>query len=200
MSSILRLVMLPGMALFAVACGNSGCTFRKSTESASAILDVKAPVSKMSAKLVDARIQPVWQQAFNDRATSIGATEAWGLFSDAGYADDGQIMIFVLSDGTAKVEVVSPGGRAAKTLLPLSAADLLRFRREVTTMDGLEDFVEPVFDSIRREAVHLVRVTDSGPLDVKTRIMIVRASPEKAPQHVAVVDSFARIRMERTKR
>jgi hypothetical protein len=200
MASVVRLAILPAFAFLAVACGNSACTFRRSPESEANLHDVKKPAVKMAAKLVDARIQPAWQEAFSERAAALGAVEAWGLFSDAGYADDGQIMIFALGDGTATVEVVSPGGRAPKVLLPVSAADLLQLRKELGGLDELEDFVEPSFDGIRREAVHMVRVADSGPLDVKTRIMIVRVSSNQAPRHMAVVDSFARIRKERTKR
>ncbi|MEY4631688.1 MAG: hypothetical protein RIQ81_1808 [Pseudomonadota bacterium] len=200
MRSFLRLVLLPILAFLGVACGNSACTFHKQDREASPTLQTASkPKASMAAKLIDARIQPAWQQAFTARATALQATEAWGLFSEAGYVDDGQIMIFVLPSGTAAVESVAPGARTVKQLASVSAADLLLLRKEFAFFDELDDFIEPAFDSIQREAVHLVRVADNGPLDVKTRFIIVQANPRNAPRHVALIDSFIKIRQARTK-
>lgn len=201
MRSFLRLVCLPIVAFLVVACGNSACTTSRSQEAAG-VTDLQPaakPKVAMAARLIDARIQPGWQKAFGARAASLKASEAWGLFSEAGYVDDGQIMIFVLPDGTAAVEAVSPGAKAAKQLAPVSAADLMQLRKEFDGFDELEDFIEPVFDAVQREAVHLVRAVDDGPLDVKTRVLMVRVNSRNAPAHWALIDSFTKVRQARMK-
>lgn len=209
-----RLVFAASFAVLVVACGNSGCAIKKNspvtdapgvgadgrggplTNSASAASAPKAsPVNPRS--ILAARIKPDWQKVFIELAMEIKAVEAWGLFSEGGWVDDGQTMVFVLPDGTARVDAVLPGGRAADTLKPVSAADVLLLRRDLSDLDGLEDHVETVFDAVQYEAVHLVPLASDSRLDVKTRIMIVHPGEKKAPKHLATLRTLKAIRQAR---
>lgn len=180
-------------ALAFVACGNSACAMRKNSGSGRG-KTAGAAEAVTPASPIAPRVATSWQKAFLQRAAELKAKEAWGLFSEAGWADDGQTMIYVLPDGSAQVEAVLPGGRAVKDLTPVSAADVLALKKDLAPLDGLEDYVPAAFDALLYEMVHLVPVGDSPGLDVKTRIMAVRVDPEKAPRHMAVVDVVRSIR------
>jgi len=171
-----------------VACGNSGCAIRaKAHQSA----------SPNPRSILAPRIKADWQKTFIEQAKELKAVEAWGLFSAGGWVDDGQTMIFVLMDGSAKVEAVLPGSREPVTLKPISPADVVLLRKDMAGLDGLEDHVEASFDTIQYEAVHLVPVESETRLDVKTRIMIVRATEKTAPKHFAFLQTLKAIRQAR---
>lgn len=174
--------------MLVVACGNSGCAIRaKAHQSA-------APNPR---SILAPRVKADWQKTFIEQAKELKAVEAWGLFSTGGWADDGQTMIFVLMDGSAKVVAVLPGGRGAETLKPVSAAGVVLLRKDMAGFDGLEDHVEAGFDAIQYEAVHLVPVESETRLDVKTRIMMVRATQKTAPQHFAFLHTLKAVRQAR---
>jgi hypothetical protein len=194
---ICSLFLTAVLAVLFVACGNSGCAIRKN---GGAVGESAAGKSAKDPRAVlAARVSPAWQKSFIERSRELKAVESWGLFSESGWADDGQTMIHVLPDGTAKVEVVYPGGRAANELSPVSAADVLKLRKDLEPLDGLEDHVAVAYDAIQYEIVHLVPVAGDAGLDVKTRIMAVRPLPETAPKHVAVIRTIQAIRDARAK-
>ncbi len=185
-----RLAFAGLFAVLVVACGNSGCAIRgKSHQRPSDPSNVRS--------ILQPRIKADWQKTFIEQAKELKALEAWGLFSVGGWADDGQTMIFVLTDGSAKVVAVLPGSREAVTLRPVSPADVVLLRKELAGLDGLEDHVEAGFDAVQYEAVHLVPVESETRLDVKTRIMVVRATQKTAPKHLAFLQAFKAIRQAR---
>lgn len=206
-----RLVFAASFAVLVVACGNSACAIKKNSpvtdapgvgaDGDGASLSNAARAAKASPvnprSILAARVKPDWQKVFIERAMEIKAVEAWGLFSEGGWVDDGQTMVFVLPDGTARVDAVLPGGRAADTLKPVSAADVLLLRRDLLDLDGLEDHIETVFDAVQYEAVHLVPLASDSRLDVKTRIMIVHPGEKKAPKHLATLRTLKAIRQAR---
>lgn len=199
--STFRFAIAASFAVLVVACGNSGCSINKKmpqTHDGVALKSVR--VSKSSnppASLAVARVKPVWQKNFMERAKELKAVEAWGLFSEGGWVDDGQTMVFVVPEGLAEVEAVFPGGRAASKLKPISAADVLLFRKNMASLDGLEDHIEAVFDAVQYELVHLVPLESEAQLGVKTRIMMVLPTEQKAPKHLALLKAIKAIRQER---
>jgi len=199
-----RLILAAVLAGLFVACGNSGCAIRKKGGGSHAAVAKSGASSGQAASdprpVLAARVSPVWQESFIQRSRELKAVEAWGLFSDGGWVNDGQTMIYVMPDGSAKVEVVYPGGRGVNELSPVSAADVLKLRKDLEPLDGLEDHVAAVYDAIGYELVHLVPVAPDTVLDVKTRIMAVRPLPETAPKHLAAIKTIQAIRDERSKK
>jgi len=184
----LRFAFAGLIAVLVVACGNSGCAIRSKSH--------QSP-SPNPGSILAPRIKAEWQKTFIEQAKELKAVEAWGLFSAGGWVDDGQTMIFVLMDGSAKVEAVLPGSRGPVTLKPISPADVVLLRKDMAGLDGLEDHVEAGFDAIQYEAVHLVPVESETRLDVKTRITIVRATEKTAPKHFAFLQTLKAIRQAR---
>ena len=202
--AVARLTLTVVLAVLFVACGNSACAIRKKAGGsqdhglAKSATSSGTPLSG-SRPVLAARVSPVWQESFIRRARELKSVEAWGLFSDGSWVNDGQTMIHVLPDGAAKVEVVYPGGREVNELSPVSAADVLKLRKDLEPVDALEDHVPAVYDAIGYELVHLVPVAPDSGLDVKTRIMAVRPLPETAPKHLAVIRTMQAIRDARAK-
>lgn len=153
-----------------------------------------APVQ--GSPVVAPRVQAKWQEVFAKRGKELDAVEAWGLFSAGGWVDDGQLMIFVASDGRADIEFVPPGGQAVVNRTAIGAAEVQTLRQKLAEIDQLDDHITASYDAVEYELVHLIPVADTG-LAIKTRIMMVLPSKEKAPRHDAVLTALKDLRRTR---
>lgn len=149
-----------------------------------------------SDPVVVPRIQAGWQEKFVKRSTELNATEAWGVFSEGGWVDDGQLMVFVTPDGRATIEFVPPGAKTVGNRAEIGAADVEMLRGKLGKLDGLEDHVTAAYDAVGYELVHLISLADTG-LAVKTRIMMVMPTEEKSPDHFAVLAAMKDLRRSR---
>ena len=146
------------------------------------------------------RVQGTWQQKLVGELDKgkPESTEAWGLFSKGGWADNGQVMVFAAKDGGGKVEIVDPAKKTVSSQRTLSPAELDAFKKKVAGADQLADVKSTAMDAIVYEYVHAAKGTD-GKVEVQKRVLY-QTSSAKNPDHDALVAAFQDLRPKTAKR
>lgn len=139
----------------------------------------------------DMRVQPVWQSRMLEelRQKSDKYNEAWGLFSEGGWSDTGQILIFANADRSQTRLVTSaPNKREINRDRALTSAEWQAIESQIKTFATLADVNETMFDGIVYEFVY-ARLED-GQSKVAKRLFIKQTGSKPHPEHDALIQAL----------
>jgi hypothetical protein len=175
-----------------------GCIFstKGSQQKKEAPEPIPAAAAPVTAKERDARVQPAWQaRMLKELETGGGASfvEAWGLFSEGGWSDAGQVVVLANADRSrTRLLVGSPNRAEVATDRALTAAEWQTLEPQTKAAVGLDDVNESVFDGIVFELVHARR--DGATAKVVDRLFVKQSGSKPHPQHDALVNAFQALR------
>lgn len=159
---------------FSTACG---CITGMSEE--------KKDAPKAADAVPAARVASAWQKDFEKRfAEDAKAEVGYALFSEGGWADAGQQMIFVDARG-ARLVVVPAGRVKAEAERPLTADEWKTLRPLVETGAGLASIEVQAFDQL---VFDFVRATKGKGID--RRFHYANPGKVKSPAHEALIGAF----------
>jgi len=139
------------------------------------------------------RWQKEWLDTLASRSEGHQYQEAWGLFSQGGYVDAGQVLVYASADLTAQIELVPPAGSRRERRAQMTAEGLRTFREELSPAETLRDLDEPIFDGMRYEYVH-AKLDPNGQPRVLRRIYMNNPSASAGGAgHRALVEVFRRL-------
>jgi len=140
------------------------------------------------------RVAVQWQERMEQLLSSRPkGSDAYGLFSEGGWADAGQIMIFGVSDD-GHLALVDPAAAEITLERAMKPAEFAAIREATTAGEKLETLEKQAFDGLRFEYVHL-RKTGSGSAEVVKRVFMNNpgAEPISKP-HNDLIDAFQTLR------
>jgi hypothetical protein len=141
------------------------------------------------------RVMVKWQGLFLDDVQKSNATEAWALFTEGGWADQGQIMVLVDAKGSAKAIEVIPGGKNKEAPRALNASKWKSAEAALLKGEKLPDLVKHAYDQLSYEIVH-VRKDKSGQVSVTERVLIDSAAldPKGHADYRALLAAFGSLK------
>lgn len=174
-----------------------GCIFstKGSQQKKAAPEPIPAAAAPVTAKERDARVQPAWQTRMLKELEAGGDAfvEAWGLFSEGGWSDAGQVVVLANADRSrTRLLVGSPNRAEVATDRALTPAEWQTLEPQTKAAVGLEDVNESVFDGIVFELVHAKR--DGATVTVVERLFVKQSGSKPHPQHDALVNAFQALR------
>lgn len=203
-------ILACSLALGATACG---CIFNSSSAPESS--PIAQPVPSPSVNLATppipkpSKVQKTWQdQALSDLEKMAGGTEALLLFSEGGWSDIGQFMVFVApppgAGGTApsmRFEYIEPSAKIISETRILTATEASAFMKSIQESSGLPDYEKTAFDGLNFEFVRARRTL--GPT-AKVSIEIIErvymnspgsgVPPDQAAQpHLKLIGAFQKL-------
>lgn len=139
-----------------------------------------------------ARVQAEWQKKAIDLFAKSDAVEFWGLFSHAGWADQGQTIVFSkdAKKGPGQVFSVQTDGKSFETKPALEGDAWTKFAAGVQNGDTYGDYDVASFDGIVYEYVHLHKDSDSKIGTVKRVLMSSLYLGRKTEKYEALVETF----------
>lgn len=170
-----------------VACG---CVYGNA-EADSPPSDAAAPVAASPSAPRGAEVAIKWQDhMLAELNRSTGMTEAWGVFSEGGWSNAGQVMVLFNADRTTRRLLIVPSNKAAVSVdRSLTDSELSALADACKDAESLADVDIPSFDGLIFEIVHVVRDAD-GKASVKKRILLRNPGAKPTPAHDAVVAAF----------
>ncbi len=158
----------------------------------------EAPADDAAKTASGARVAPSWQdhmqkQLAADKSKQKGAT-AWGLFSEGGWSDAGQVMVFADSKWQrGRVEVIEPGGKTPAVSRTLTAKELAGLRRVTQKSSKLTDVDQVAFDALTFEFVQMVQAAD-GTVKAEKRLFVRNPGTLVIPDHDALINAYQALR------
>jgi len=175
----------------------SGCILGGSPAAPRDLPSAPAPAPKATqGPGAAARVAARWQERFLTRLITdqAGYSDAYGLFSQSGWIDSGQVMVFVAKDGkSARLQTVRPGKKTIDIDRPLQTAELQEILAQAQAAQGLADVVTATFDGVEFEYVHAVRGAD-GKAQVKKRVFVRNPGLHKMPAQQELINAFQALR------
>ncbi len=186
-----------GLVLFFALIPTFGCMSQVDANNAAAAKEAPlksdvATTSNTAAASIEqltasARVGSSWQKRLLLQMVTEGASEAWGLFSSAGWVDQGQVM--VLNKNTdLLVSKVAPGTSEALPQFIATPAQAGTFLSQIRSADKLQDLAAVNFDGLKYEYLHAKRDGDNN-VTILRRIYMVNVT-KKTAQHSALVKAF----------
>jgi hypothetical protein len=147
------------------------------------------------AKTDGGRVAVEWQQKLVDRLKGDAkATLAYGVFSEGGWADAGQVMIVTAAGGAgAQLVVVDPNKKEPAVDRPLTAAEWQALAPQLDGAAALADVDVQGFDHQIFEYVALKREAD-GRVVVADRLYVSNPGSKKFPAQDALIAAFQALR------
>ena len=145
--------------------------------------------AKSRSKKAD-QIQPSWQQKMHDHLAKSQNDEAWGIFSESGYEDRGQVMVYHKhSNKYADAHIVGKAEKKITAKKRIEGKTWTDLKATVKDTDKLDDYNNNSFDGIRYEYIKLSR--ENGKITTTKRIFMNNpGSTEPIPKHVSLVEAF----------
>ena len=198
-----RLAVLVGVSLLVGACSCTNTRGEAATESSSRIKEgptVNAPLSNRApastSKALGGRVALDWQQVMLDKLAKDpgGYQEAWGLFSEGGWANAGQVMVFGDAKSTSwRAVVVEPEADRISTDQALSAAGFAPIGKAARAAVSLVDLDMVALDALTFEYVH-VQKDGSGNIKVVKRVFIRNGGKKDTREYDALIAVFQQLR------
>lgn len=177
---------LPFLVAFGlqVACG---CVFGKSGDD--------APAAKVKGATREAEISIKSQELMLTKLNDTnGASEAWGVFSEGGWSNSGQVMVVLSPDRKVRQLLIMPPNKpdvaVDRALTDAELASLETAFKQATT---LADVDITSFDGLVFEIVHATR-EQGGKATVQKRVLLRNPGNKPTPEHDAVVAAFQKLR------
>jgi hypothetical protein len=187
MPNKLKLLFLSSfMSVTACGCITNGPVIVKGTAAPEAT--VKTSKDILSGTRVGANFQKMMlDQLANDKVF----TEAYGLFSEGGWSDDGQTWVLANSDlSQHKVLRIAPN-RDKPEEVKTNSDSLKPLKNAATSASGLKSIEEEMFDGLIYEYTVLKKVGADIKLEQNTYIKSTDMS--KHPSHEALVNAFKKV-------
>ena len=143
--------------------------------------------------LAGLRLKPLWQRRFLGMlATS--DSDGYALFSEGGWTDNGQVLVFVTEGGRSGRLVLASPNQAGDDGSPvtesaLSAGEIASFSKSLTGVDELIDLAPTAFDALTYEMVH-ARGDGHGGVKVLRRVLYRNLNGRSSPRHDAIIAAF----------
>jgi hypothetical protein len=141
------------------------------------------------------KVQKVWQEMMLNQLDSDKNPygEAWGLFSEGGWADAGQTMVFVNKAFTAAwVVEVSPGSKDQSEPKQMDDASWNKLKEAVMANEDLNDIDVTSFDGLVFEFVKARRDASAKGSVVKRTYINMGGQP--SARHEALIGAFQAVR------
>ncbi len=154
----------------------------------------KATNSEQEARALSEKgeVRPDFQFHMLQSMTKHEYPEAWGLFSDAGYLDNGQVIVYRRkAQNAAAREWVDRGQDKIQGPADLATDTFATFAKSVAEASHLQDYKPTTFDAIRYEYVH-ARRNDAGNLEIVQRVFMNNPPAEPESPYRALVQAFPR--------
>lgn len=150
------------------------------------------------AEKSDARVGAQWQKDMLTKLESdpAGFSEAFGLFSEGGWADAGQVMVLVTADKKAlKLNLVPANGKAIVGDRALTSPELKTIEAAAKTAQSLSDIDIESFDGLIFEYVHAIKT--NGKATVDKRFFVRNPGVKAMPDHDKVINAFQELRKQK---
>ena len=182
------------LALLVSACG---CIIGSSPEKAA---QEKEPAAAEKEKNKDkekgAQVAGFWQEKMLKALESdqSGYADAWGLFSEGGWADAGQVIILADKDRKQlRLLTVKPGGKDYTQDRKLRPEEFERVMAQAKNAAALADVDVVSFDGVVFEYVHAGK-GDQGKAKVDKRLFVRNPGTKSVPEHDALIAVFQDLR------
>ncbi len=166
----------------ATACG---CITGKGEDQKAAEVVKPAP-----AKLEAARVKADWQEFLVKTLKDAGdeGVEGYGLFSEGGWADAGQVMVLVNKTRAPRLLVVQAGHARVDLDRPLTDAEWKKLKPVLDDSATLETIEVNAFDALVFELAHAAKTP--GGVAVDRRMFYCNAGKKQAPRHEALITAL----------
>jgi len=198
-----RLAVLLEVGLLLGACSCINTSGNAATESSGRIKEgptVSAPTPNRApastSKALGGRVALDWQQVMLDKLAKDpgGYQEAWGLFSEGGWANAGQVMVYGDAKSTSwRAIVVEPEADRISTDQVLSAAAFAPIAKAAKAAASLVDLDMVALDALTFEYVH-VQKDGSGNFKVVKRVFIRNGGKKDTREYDALIAAFQQLR------
>jgi hypothetical protein len=156
-----------------------------------------APAPKAAEPEKDeGRVRPDWQKKMTSLLENQGAgyTDAFGLFSEGGWSDNGQVVVLATQDRTlVKVFAADPGKKTWNLERSLTKGEVEKVIAVAKDTSKLEDIDIEMFDGLIYEFVHQVRQAN-GKAKTEDRVYVKNPGSKPMPEHQKLIDAFQALR------
>jgi len=143
-----------------------------------------------------ARVGGLWQKRLIERLETEKLDEAWGVFSEGGWSDVGQVMLLASKDKSKFLLLtVKPNDREKSGTKAFSKSQWDTLGPVIENASTLGDIDEQMFDGLIYEYVHFTR-DPNGQVKVAKRVYIKSTGREPHKDHDALVKAFFDLRGE----
>lgn len=154
-------------------------------------------VGKSTAeKAEEKHVRLDWQEKMLNLIENQGAgyADGWGLFSEGGWSDNGQVIVLATTDRSlVKVFTAGPGKKTFDGEHALTKADFEKIEGVTKNADKLEDIDIDMMDGLIYEYVHAVR-SQNGKARVVDRLYVKNPGSKPMPEHQKLIDAFQALR------
>lgn len=154
-------------------------------------------------KVVEPRVAPFWQSTMLSRLAVSGLNEAFGLFSEGGWSDAGQVIILASADRKQMTLIIGkPNQKEIALERSLTSEEISKLQKPLSDIDSLGDVDIPMFDGLIYEIVHAKNPTNTTAdkratvkPQVVTRVFYRNPGTRKTfPAHDSFIASFQILR------
>jgi hypothetical protein len=107
------------------------------------------------------------------QADAKNAVSVLGLFSEAGYVDGGQTVIFEMEDGSAQLQRTEPGAKQPGEARSISPDRFKALMSSLSEFRNIGNYNKASFDGVRFEFIHCRRNDKDSPLKLEQRSLIM---------------------------
>jgi hypothetical protein len=150
--------------------------------------DDKDAPKQAPSPIAGARVAGAWQErAIALLKADAKASDLYGLFTEGGWSDDGQVMVLATGDA-AQVVFVKPNSKEkSEAARALTATEWTAFKPQAVAAANLADISVEAFDALTYEYVHWQKTAD-GIKDVKR--VFIRNPSKPMPEHDKLLKAF----------
>lgn len=180
---------------FGCIMGQSEAETKKDASAPSAVPAAVAAPAKAAPKEAK-RVREDWQQKMLSLMENQGAgyTDGWGLFSEGGWSDNGQVIVLATTDRSlVKVFSAGPGKKTFDGEHSLTKDDFAKVESVTEDSAKLPDIDLEMFDGLIYEFVHAVRRKD-GKAEVVDRLYIKNNGSQPMVEQQKLIDVFQEFR------
>ena len=192
-----------GLIALALAASSCGCVHgeaapipKGSAPAGPTLGKVDGPPKGLVDTVKGGRVALDWQQVMLDRLIKdpAGYREAWGLFSEGGWANAGQVMIYG-DGGQTKLQavVVEPESDHVSTDRALSVAAFATIANAAKAAEKLGDLDMVAFDALTFEYVHAVK-DPAANVSIVKRVFIRNGGKKDTRDYDALIAAFQQLR------
>lgn len=184
----MRYPALPIVFTIALLTSACGCI----TDSAASAPVIPTRATADAKKQDEARVAAAWQDKMLAMlAKDSAAIDAYGLFSEGGWSDAGQVIVLV-GGGAPRLAVADSNRQEVSRERPLTDAEWKALSPQIAASAKLADVDVQGFDHLTWEFVHAHK--DGEKVTVADRVFISNPGVKEIPEHDALVAAFQAFR------